>query len=79
MLISEFAKPNYKRLRKALVYIKNNLIGSDSNMCLTIDYLTEINYMITGSNSIILRIGNLKPHDDENRRRCEICLLMMIK
>ena len=55
-----------------MVYIKNNLIGSDSNMCLTVDYLTEINYMITGSNSIILRIGNLKPHDDENGRTCKI-------
>ena len=48
------------------------MIGSDSNMCLTVDYLTEINDMITGSNSIILRIGNLKPHDDENGRRCKI-------
>ena len=40
--VKEFTETNYERLEKALVYIKNNLIGSDGSMYLTVDCLTEI-------------------------------------
>ena len=58
----EFTESNYKRLQKALVYIKNNLIYSDGGMYLTVDSLIEINNIITGSNNISSRKVNLKPN-----------------
>ena len=57
----EFTESNYKRLQKALVYVKNNLIYSDGGMYLTVDSLIEINNIITGSNNISSRKVNLKP------------------
>ena len=51
----EFTETNFKRLRKDLVYIKNNSIDSDGSMYLTVDSLTEINNIITGSINITLR------------------------
>ena len=50
MLISEkeFTETNYKRLQKALAYIKSNLIYSDDGMYLTVDSLIKINNIITG-------------------------------
>ena len=57
----EFTETNYKRLQKALVYIENNLIDSDSSMYLTVDSLIEINN-ITGSNNITLRKVNVKSY-----------------
>ena len=64
ILISEkeFAETNYKKLQKALVHIENNLIDSDSGMCLTVDSLIEINNMITGSNNITLRKVTANPY-----------------
>ena len=58
----KFTESNYKRLQKALVYIKNNLIYSDGGMYLTVDSLIEINNIITGSNNISSRKVNLKPN-----------------
>ena len=58
----EFTGTNYKRLQKALVYIENNLIGSDGGMYLTVDSLKETNNIITGSNNITLRKVNVKPY-----------------
>ena len=43
--------------------MKNNLIDSDNNMYLTVDSLIDINNIITGLNNIILRKGNVKPHE----------------
>ena len=50
ILISEkqFIETNQKRLEKALVDIESNLINSDGGMQLTVDYLIEINNIITG-------------------------------
>ena len=64
ILISEkeFTETNYKRLQKALVYIENNLVGSDDGLYLTVDSLIEINNIITGSNNITLRKVNVKPY-----------------
>ena len=58
----EFTGTNYKRLQKDLVYIENNLIGSDGGMYLTVDSLKETNNIITGSNNITLRKVNVKPY-----------------
>ena len=50
-----------KDYKNALVYIKNNLIDSDDNMCLIVDSFIEINNIITGSNNIkILREVNIR-------------------
>ena len=48
ILISEkeFTETNYKRSKKALVYIEKNLIDSDGSMYLTVDFLIEINNII---------------------------------
>ena len=43
-----------------MVYIKNNLIDSANNTCLTADLLIDINNVITGSNDITLRKVNVK-------------------
>ena len=53
ILISEkeFTKTKYKRLKKAIAYIKNNLTDSDSNIYLTLDSFMEINNPITGWNN----------------------------
>ena len=45
-----------------MVYIKNNLIDTDSGMYLTVNSLIEINNIITGSNNITLKKVNVKPH-----------------
>ena len=55
-------KTNFEKLRKALVYIKNNLIDSDRNICLTINFLIETNNKITVSNNYALRKNNVKPY-----------------
>ena len=51
-----------KDLKKALVYIKYNLIDSDGNMYLTDDSLIESNNIITNSNNINLRKVNVEPY-----------------
>ena len=38
ILEKEFTETSYERLKKALVYIKNNFIDSDGNMYLTVDF-----------------------------------------
>ena len=38
--------------KKALVYIENNLADSNGGMYLAVYSLTEINYIITGSNNV---------------------------
>ena len=48
----ELSDINFERLKKALIYIKDNLIDSDENMYLTVDSLIDINNMITGLNDI---------------------------
>ena len=45
-----------------MVYTENNLIYYDGGLYLTIDSLTEIYNIITGSNNIILRKVNGKPY-----------------
>ena len=64
ILISEkeFTETNYERLKKNLVYIKNNLIDCDGNIYLTVHSLIEINNIVTGSNNIILRKVNINPY-----------------
>ena len=42
-----FTETNYKRLQKTLPCIKNNVIDSNGCMHLTVDYLIEINNIIT--------------------------------
>ena len=46
---------------KDLVYIKNNLIDSNGNTYLTVDFLLEINNIITDLNNITLIKVNVKP------------------
>ena len=58
----EFTKTSYEKFKKALVYIKNYLINSDGNMYMTVDFLIEINSLITGSNNVTLRKVNVKPY-----------------
>ena len=58
----EFTETKYKRLKEALVYIKNNLIDTDDGMYLTVDSFIEINNIITGSNYLSLRNVNVKPY-----------------
>ena len=64
ILISEkkFTATSYKRLQKALVYLKNSLEDSDGSMYLTVHSFIEINNIITGSNNITLRKVNVKPY-----------------
>ena len=52
ILISEkeFAETNYKRLEKGFLYIENNLIDSDEDMYLIVDFLIEINKTINSYN-----------------------------
>ena len=63
MFEKEFTENNYKRLQKALVYKENNLIDSDGGMYLKVDYMIEINNIITSSNNITLREVNIRPYD----------------
>ena len=58
----ELSNINCKRLKKTLIYIKNNLIDSDNSMHLIVDSLIDINNIITGSNSITLRKVNVKAY-----------------
>ena len=53
---------NSERLKKALIYVKNNLIDSDNNTCLTADSFINISNIITGSNNITRRKVNVKPY-----------------
>ena len=52
-------------MKKALIYIKNNLIISGNNVYLVIGLLIDINNIITGSNLIILRKFNARPYGCE--------------
>ena len=45
---NELSDIDFEKLKKALVYIKNNLIDSHGNTCLTVDLLMDINNTITG-------------------------------
>ena len=42
--------------------MKNNLIDSDSNMCLKVNSLIEKNSIITGSNNVTLKKVNINPY-----------------
>ena len=53
---------NFERLKKSLIYVKNNLIDSDNDMYLTVDSLIDISNIITGSNNITLRKVIVKPY-----------------
>ena len=58
----ELSDINFRRLLKALIYIRNNLIDSDNNIYLTADPLIDTNSIITGSNKVTLRKDNIKPY-----------------
>ena len=58
----ELSDINSERLKKALIYVKNNLIDSDNNICLTADSFINISNIITGSNNITQRKVNVKPY-----------------
>ena len=45
-----------------MVYIKNSSIDTDGGMYLSVNFLIEINTIITGSNNITLRKLNVKPY-----------------
>ena len=64
MLVSEkeLNDINFKRLKKALLDITNNLIDSDNNMYYTIDSLIYINKTISGSSNITLRKINVETY-----------------
>ena len=57
----------YIRLKKTLVYIKNNLINSDGNIYLTVNSSIEINNVITDSNNITLGKTDVKAHLTEDK------------
>ena len=61
----ELSDINFERLKKALVYINNNLIDSDSNIYLDFDLLADINNIVTGWNNITLRTVNVEPYGHE--------------
>ena len=50
-----FTETNYKRFQESLVYVKTKLIDTDDGMYLTVDFLIEINKIITCSNNITVR------------------------
>ena len=54
-----------------MVYIKNNLIGSDGNTYLTVDSLIKTSNIITGSNNITLRKVNVKPYEFDKKYICK--------
>ena len=56
----EFTETIYKRLKKGLTYVENDLIDSDGTVYLTVDSLIEIHNIITGSNNITLIKVNIK-------------------
>ena len=60
--VEELTDINSERLKKALIYVKNNLIDSDNNTCLTADSFINISNIITGSNNITRRKVNVKPY-----------------
>ena len=64
LLVSEkeLSDINCERLKKALIYIKNNLIDSNNDIYLTVDSLLGISNIITGLNNITLRKVNFKPY-----------------
>lgn len=45
-----------------MVFIKSNLIDSDGDIYLKVDFLIEMNNIITGPNSITLRKINAEPY-----------------
>ena len=49
-LFLKMSNINFEKLKKALIYIKTNLIDSDNNMYLTVDLLIDI------SNITLVRI-----------------------
>ena len=53
---------SFERLKKDSICIENNLIGSDNDICLTVDSLIDISNAITGSNNFTLRKVNVKPY-----------------
>ena len=64
ILISDkdFTDTDYGTLKKALDYIEKKKILSDGNMYLTVDVVTKINNIITGSNFITQSKVNVKPY-----------------
>ena len=58
----EFTETDYKRLQEAFVYIKNNLIDTDSSIYLTVDSLIEVNNIMISSNNVTLRKVNVKTY-----------------
>ena len=56
----ELSEIKFERFRNGLVYIKSNLVDADNKMYLTVDSLIDINNVITDSNNIFLRKGNVK-------------------
>ena len=58
----EFNDTNYQGFKKAMSYIKNNLIDSDGNMYLTVNYLIEVKIIIVGSNNITFIKVNVKSY-----------------
>ena len=65
ILVSErviLSNISFERLKKDSICIENNLIGSDNDICLTVDSLIDISNAITGSNNFTLRKVNVKPY-----------------
>ena len=60
---------NFEWLKKALTYIKNNVIDSDNNIYLTVDSLVGINNIITGWNNITLIEAKLYELTDQLNER----------
>ena len=44
-LFLKMSNINFEKLKKALIYIKTNLIDSDNNMYLTVDLLIDISHI----------------------------------
>ena len=61
----ELADTNYQSFKKAMSCIENNLIDSDGNRYLTVNYLIEVKNIIVGSNNITFRKVNVKPYGFE--------------
>ena len=58
----ELSNLNFKRLKKALICVKSDLIDSDNNMQLAVDSLIDINNITIDSNNFTLGKVNVKPY-----------------
>lgn len=58
----ELTDINHKSLKKTVGVYEKQLTNSDGKMYLAVEFLIEINNIITSSNNITLRKANTRPY-----------------